>query len=120
MQVDRSQRLIILAGEAHAADARAPPRAAGVLRETGPRAGGQGCVARTTRCAFHGGSDSMRVNVRSAAFACMAGCGARGGDVFAYHMAAQGLGFVEAAGPWGPGRKSRSTRPPRVGRRAGP
>ena len=58
---------------------------------------------RTTRCAFHGGSDSMRVNVRSGAFACMAGCGARGGDVLAYHMAAQGLGFVEAAralGAW--------------------
>lgn len=58
---------------------------------------------RTTRCAFHGGSDSMRVNVRSGAFVCMAGCGARGGDVLAYHMAAQGLGFVEAAkglGAW--------------------
>jgi hypothetical protein len=33
----------------------------------------------------------------------MAGCGARGGDVLAYHMAAHGLGFVEAAkelGAW--------------------
>lgn len=58
---------------------------------------------RTTRCAFHGGSDSMRVNLRSGGFCCMAGCGARGGDVLAYHMAAQGLGFVEAAralGAW--------------------
>ena len=58
---------------------------------------------RTTRCAFHGGSDSMRVNVRTGAFVCMAGCGARGGDVLAYHMAARGLGFVEAAkdlGAW--------------------
>jgi hypothetical protein len=58
---------------------------------------------RTTRCAFHGGSDSMRVNVRNGSFACMAGCGARGGDVLAYHMAAHGLGFVEAArdlGAW--------------------
>ncbi len=52
---------------------------------------------RTTRCVFHGGSDSMRVNLRSGGFCCMAGCGARGGDVLAYHMAAQGLGFVEAA-----------------------
>lgn len=52
---------------------------------------------RTTRCEFHGGSDSMRVNLRSGGFCCMAGCGARGGDVLAYHMAAQGLGFVEAA-----------------------
>jgi hypothetical protein len=58
---------------------------------------------RTTRCAFHGGSDSMRVNLRSGGFCCMAGCGARGGDVLAYHMAAHGLGFVEAAkelGAW--------------------
>ncbi|KPU88374.1 hypothetical protein APR50_39440 [Variovorax paradoxus] len=58
---------------------------------------------RTTRCAFHGGSDSMRVNVRSGSFCCMAGCGARGGDVLAYHRAAHGLGFVEAAkdlGAW--------------------
>ena len=60
-------------------------------------------VWRTTRCAFHGGSDSMRVNLRSGGFCCMAGCGARGGDVLAYHMAAQDLGFVEAAralGAW--------------------
>jgi hypothetical protein len=58
---------------------------------------------RTTRCAFHGGSDSMRVNLRSGGFCCMAGCGARGGDVLAYHMAAHGLGFVKAAkdlGAW--------------------
>jgi hypothetical protein len=52
---------------------------------------------RTTRCVFHGGSDSMRVNLRSGGFCCMAGCGARGGDVLAYHMAVQGLGFIEAA-----------------------
>ena len=70
---------------------------------------GQGLVLvgrgpwRTTGCAFHGGSDSMRVNLRSGGFCCMAGCGARGGDVLAYHMAAHGLGFVEAAqdlGAW--------------------
>lgn len=35
---------------------------------------------RTTRCEFHGGSDSMRVNLETGAFVCMAGCGARGGD----------------------------------------
>ncbi len=52
---------------------------------------------RTTRCEFHGGSDSMRVHLGSGAFVCMAGCGARGGDVLAYHMAAHGMGFVEAA-----------------------
>jgi len=52
---------------------------------------------RTTSCTFHGGSDSMRVNAETGAFVCMAGCGARGGDVLAYHQAAHGLGFVEAA-----------------------
>ncbi len=58
---------------------------------------------RTTRCEFHDGSDSMRINVESGAFVCMAGCGAKGGDVLAYHRAAHGLGFAEAAkslGAW--------------------
>ena len=58
---------------------------------------------RTTECKFHGGSDSMRINPASGAFVCMAGCGARGGDVLAYHMAQHGLEFVEAAkalGAW--------------------
>ena len=58
---------------------------------------------KTTECRFHGGSDSMRVNLRTGAFCCMAGCGARGGDVLGYHRAMHGLGFVEAAkdlGAW--------------------
>ena len=58
---------------------------------------------RTTACTFHGGSDSMRVNTDSGAFVCMAGCGARGGDVLAFHMANTGQEFVEAAkalGAW--------------------
>lgn len=58
---------------------------------------------RTTECRFHGGSDSMRINTETGAFACMAGCGARGGDLLAYHMAQHGLEFVEAAkalGAW--------------------
>jgi DNA primase len=58
---------------------------------------------RTTECRFHGGTDSMRINTESGAFVCMAGCGARGGDVLAHHMAAHGLEFVEAAkalGAW--------------------
>lgn len=62
---------------------------------------------RTTRCAFHGGSDSMRVKVRSGAWCCMA-CGASGGDVLAFHMQATGMDFVQAArdlGAWnGPER----------------
>ncbi|MBL8339524.1 MAG: hypothetical protein JNM97_22350 [Rhodoferax sp.] len=57
----------------------------------------RGTKWRTTSCNFHGGSDSMRVNTVTGAFVCMAGCGARGGDVLAYHRAAHGMGFVEAA-----------------------
>ena len=52
---------------------------------------------RTTRCDFHGGSDSMRINTETGSFICMAHCGARGGDVLAYHMAAHGMEFVAAA-----------------------
>ena len=58
---------------------------------------------RTTRCEFHGGSDSMRVNTTTGAFVCMAGCGAKGGDVLAYEMLASGRGFVDTAkalGAW--------------------
>lgn len=44
----------------------------------------------------------MRVNVSTGAWCCMS-CGARGGDVLAYEMAAHGLTFIEAAkalGAW--------------------
>ena len=51
---------------------------------------------RTTRCCFHGGSDSMRVNVKTGAFRCM-NCGASGGDVVVYAMKANGWDFMEAA-----------------------
>ena len=57
---------------------------------------------RTTRCDFHGGSDSLRVNVSTGAWCCMA-CNAHGGDVVAFQMAAHGLSFIEAAkqlGAW--------------------
>lgn len=57
---------------------------------------------KTARCDFHGGSDSLRVNVRSGGWVCMA-CGERGGDVLAFHMKRHGMGFVEAAkalGAW--------------------
>ena len=50
----------------------------------------------TTACNFHQGSDSMRINLHSGAWVCMA-CNAKGGDVLAYHMAAYGMEFVEAA-----------------------
>lgn len=51
---------------------------------------------RTTRCEFHGGSDSLRVNTASGGWACMA-CGAHGGDVLAYLMQHDGLDFHQAA-----------------------
>lgn len=57
---------------------------------------------KTTECRFHGGRDSMRIKVATGAFVCM-NCGAKGGDVVAYQMAAYGQGFVEAAkqlGAW--------------------
>ena len=56
----------------------------------------------TTECKFHGGSDSMRINLASGGYCCMS-CGEKGGDVLAYHMAAHGLEFVDAAkalGAW--------------------
>ncbi len=69
---------------------------------------------RTTECRFHDGSDSMRINVASGAWVCMA-CNAKGGDVLAYHMAANCLDFAGAAkdlGAWqDDGNPSRSYRP---------
>ncbi len=58
---------------------------------------------RTAACDFHGGSDSMRINTQTGAWVCMAGCGARGGDVLAHFMAEHGIDFVTAAkalGAW--------------------
>ena len=83
-------------------DRRNLPDAVGYYESEGLKLTGRG-KWRTTECKFHGGSDSMRINTDSGAFACMAGCGARGGDVQAYHMAQHGLEFVEAAkalGAW--------------------
>ncbi|MBS3996686.1 MAG: hypothetical protein KGZ67_05015 [Hydrogenophaga sp.] len=78
------------------------PDPATFYEEAGLRLTGRG-KWRTVACEFHGGGDSMRVNTASGAFVCMAGCGARGGDVLAYHMARTGAEFVEAAralGAW--------------------
>lgn len=57
---------------------------------------GKGKKWVTTACNFHHGSDSLRVNLHTGSWVCMA-CGARGGDVLAYHQAAYGMEFVEAA-----------------------
>jgi hypothetical protein len=51
---------------------------------------------KTGPCHFHGGGDSMRVNVRSGGWICM-NCMVKGGDVLDFHMQRHGLDFVEAA-----------------------
>lgn len=51
---------------------------------------------RTGPCAFHGGSDSLRVNVKTGAWVCM-NCRTKGHDVLAYCMQRHGLDFVGAA-----------------------
>jgi hypothetical protein len=57
---------------------------------------------KTTECRFHGGSDSLRINIIKGAFVCMA-CGAKGGDVLSHFMISKGMEFVDAAkalGAW--------------------
>lgn len=57
---------------------------------------------KTGPCHFHGGSDSLRVNVRSGGWCCM-NCGTKGGDVLAYAMQRHGMEFIDAAkalGAW--------------------
>lgn len=68
---------------------------------------------RTAKCLFHGGSDSMRINVKSGGWVCMS-CGAKGGDVLAFHMEHQGMDFVSAAkdlGAWVPSKQPGAQRP---------
>ena len=58
---------------------------------------------RSALCPFHDDhTPSLRVNVETGAFRCMA-CGAKGGDVLAFHRLRYGLMFREAAqalGAW--------------------
>jgi hypothetical protein len=74
---------------------------------------------RTTRCDIHGGSDSLRVNVTSGGWICMA-CGAKGGDALAHYRQVSGKSFRQAAsdlGAWINGRSDHSaqvTRPARL------
>ena len=69
---------------------------------------------KTTTCNFHGGSDSMRVNLASGGWVCMS-CNARGGDVLAHYMAEHGVDFATAAkalGAWkDDGQPARPARP---------
>lgn len=87
------------------------------LRLIGPR----NAKWLTTECRFHGGSDSLRTNLSSGAWVCMA-CGEKGGDVLAYHMKMYGLEFVQAAqalGAWvEDGKPHRPFRPTALSPRA--
>jgi hypothetical protein len=68
------------------------------LRLSGPRSS----PWKTAACQFHGGSDSMRINVANSGWCCMS-CGEKGGDVLAYHQKLHNLEFVDAAkqlGAW--------------------
>lgn len=52
---------------------------------------------RSVVCPFHDDAHpSLRVNVDTGAYKCMA-CGAKGGDVLAFHRQRHGLSFVQAA-----------------------
>jgi hypothetical protein len=64
----------------------------------GPRSS----IWKTTECKFHGSTDSLRINTVSGGWICMS-CGIKGGDVLAYHMAANDIEFIPAAkelGAW--------------------
>ncbi len=66
---------------------------------------------RTTRCELHGGSDSLRVNIESGGWRCMA-CDAKGGDTLSHLMQRDGLDFVSAAralGAWVEGATAAAT-----------
>jgi hypothetical protein len=71
------------------------PEPVGYFEGEGLRLQGRG-KWRTTACPFHGGSDSLRINVDSGAWVCMS-CGKKGGDVLAFAMQRSGLDFVQAA-----------------------
>lgn len=80
------------------------------LRLTGPRSS----KWKTTECRFHGGGDSMRINMATGAWVCM-NCGAKGGDLLGYHMQAHRLEFIDAAkalGAWVEDGKPESRRTP--------
>ena len=58
---------------------------------------------RSAMCCFHDDTNpSLRVNIETGAFRCMA-CGAHGGDVLAFHQKRHGLSLPDAAkalGAW--------------------
>lgn len=71
-------------------------------QSAGIRLSGRGAW-RDALCPFHEDTrPSLRIHIESGAFKCMS-CGARGGDVLAFHRQRHGLGFADAAralGAW--------------------
>ncbi|MGH8584787.1 MAG: CHC2 zinc finger domain-containing protein [Gammaproteobacteria bacterium] len=61
---------------------------------------------KSAACPFHDDTrPSLRVHMERGAFKCMT-CGAKGGDVLAFHMRRHGLSFIDAVktlGAWEPG-----------------
>ena len=52
---------------------------------------------RSAVCPFHDDTrPSLRINIETGAYRCMT-CGAKGGDVLAFHRARHGLSFTQAA-----------------------
>jgi DNA primase len=79
------------------------PNPAEYFREQGLKLTGRG-EWKSAVCPFHNDTrPSLRVRLDTGAFRCMS-CGAKGGDVLAFHMRRHGLLFIEAAkalGAWG-------------------
>ncbi len=83
-------------------DCRLLPKPADYHAGEGVRLLGRGAW-RDALCPFHQDrSPSLRVNMETGAFRCMA-CGARGGDVLAFYMRRHALRFIDASkslGAW--------------------
>lgn len=72
------------------------PNPGGYYHEQGLKLIGGG-EWKSAVCPFHNDTKpSLRVRLDTGAFRCMA-CGAKGGDVLAFHRARHGLSFVQAA-----------------------
>ncbi|MCA1601446.1 MAG: hypothetical protein LC776_07340 [Acidobacteria bacterium] len=82
------------------------PNPAQYFSEQGLRLTGNG-EWKSAVCPFHEDTHpSLRVHAERGAFKCMT-CGAKGGDVLAFHMRKHGLSFIDAAkalGAWEGGR----------------
>ena len=96
------------------------PETASYFEADGLKLDGRG-KWRTAECRFHGGNDSMRINLASGGWVCMS-CGEKGGDVLAYHMKLHGMEFVASAkqlGAWvDDGQAARQHKPTALSPRA--